>query len=155
MRNIKKTLYHGSGYGLAAHLLDNNDLLLVADEDTKQMIKEEIATRSWFEIMGDLLDPMLGNGFDWLSAEDIGALTGCELILGFDLDREAIKANDLIWWLPIYQIHNELEKLLENGELVLSYVPGDCEPEPVPALDLILPSPDLDPELRKALEATQ
>ena len=89
--------------------------------------KEELAENAqnhpdWTDVshVVELLEDFTGNGWQWLNAEDIGALTGCELILTDDgtiEDNGKVTVHGSIWWHERYAVENASEELQERGEV--------------------------------------
>lgn len=80
--------------------------------------------------MGQILEDYLCNGWSLVSAEAIGALTGCELIMGQDVtvndagDYEVDPAS-VLYWHERYQIESALERLVETGVVRLEAARGE------------------------------
>ncbi len=79
--------------------------------------------------MGVLLEDYLCNGWSLVPAEAIGALTGCELILGQgahvnDAGDYEVDPSSVLYWHERYQIESALECLVEAGVVRLEAAPG-------------------------------
>jgi len=68
-------------------------------------------------ILFDLLEDWLGNGWEFVNPEEIAALT-CAPILSNEVDRnnkgEIIKLGR-IWWFPNYQVTDPINELWTEG----------------------------------------
>ena len=81
---------------------------------------------SWssFHLFIHLFEDFTANGWYMLTPEDIGALTGCDIIVSDDVtmdDRGIVTHLGDTYWHANYQVQNPIEALLE-GELFLHKV---------------------------------
>lgn len=88
---------------------------------------------TWFSAFGDLIEWQLSNGWRWLSAEDVGALTDDtgSTILSDDVeddDQGRITRVGRLWWYPQYEVHDQLSDLLRYGEIGLQRAVADDKP---------------------------
>ncbi len=79
--------------------------------------------------LGLILEDYLCNGWSLVPAEAIGALTGCELILGQgvtvnDAGDYEVDPASVLYWHERYQIESALVELVEAGVVRLEAAPG-------------------------------
>lgn len=87
---------------------EGNGLVVTLTEEGR----EELADRKVepdFATFFNLFEDFAGNGWSTPSAEELGALTSCEIIIAWD---------DEVYWHERYQIEDAIEELL-NGRLFL------------------------------------
>lgn len=74
----------------------------------------------------DLFEDFAGNGWSVLTAEQVGGLTGCEIIISPDAvfdencnDERVLLSADPVYWHERYAIENPCDKLLTDDGLFL------------------------------------
>lgn len=82
------------------------------------------------QALGDLLEHQIGNGWDLIDPEDVGALTDSPIISDDvtieDDGTRTISGN--VWWFPNYQIENPVGTLCDKRRVIFAHVPGDPSP---------------------------
>lgn len=71
------------------------------------------------QILCDLLEDHLCNGWEFIQPEEIGALTSANIIsdeVTRDEDGNIIEIGK-VYWFPDYQIRSEVDDLADNGEV--------------------------------------
>lgn len=99
--------YDGNGNGV---------LIIRADSQERDWLRELVAEKGLTSAAEcDALEPTLCNSeFDWIAAEEIGALTDAP-ILGL---RDGEGEPTFVWAFMDYQIRSFLEDLIEKGETI-------------------------------------
>lgn len=115
----------GGTRSLAWQELPNGDLEIKVDDETREEIRERMESGEISEV--DILDIggtscMIGNGFEVVRPEEIGALTNA-LIIAYDAPRDdegVIHPDDStkVWWDPNYQVRSLLQELVDKGEFI-------------------------------------
>ena len=117
----------GKGYYVDLRVLDNGDLEITptfhAREETDHFLS--LPTK---QALSELFEDWLGNGWEFLRPEQIGALTDApiltdEIIYG---DLGNVEFLGHVWWFPNYAIENEVETLLRNGKVIFSLAKGEA-----------------------------
>lgn len=126
-RKLKRELYAEAEGWLSAHELEDGDLLICLGKEGRRAYRRDTLHQSdYYEELHEILRDMLNGPFDLIAAEDIGALTDCYLILGYDLewpsseDRPIVKEDSLVWWYGDYMIKFETEELAFKGYVILN-----------------------------------
>lgn len=130
-RAIKEELYRESPGYLSAYRLEDGDLLICMGQKGRKELRQELHKQNYYDLIHEIFQRMLGEGWELLSPEQLGALTDCYLILGYDLrypenpDEDGncdpiIEDDSDIWWFGDYQIYSETEELAHKGYLVLN-----------------------------------
>ncbi len=106
--------------------LENGNLKIALTEEG-EIERDEIQSGQWSvsDAMKDIagwIECELGNGWDWLRPEEIGALTEAP-ILSDDVERD--DNGDLtyvgrVYWYPQYEVSDPLEKLLRDGSVIFT-----------------------------------
>lgn len=84
---------------------------------------EESKDKSYIYRLGELLEWHVSNGWTWLTAEQLGALTSCELILSDDVEID--DAGDItsrpftVYWFNNYQVENPFDSWKSKGYIDL------------------------------------
>ena len=78
------------------------------EEIESQKVDEDSWKKGTNDILSDLLEWQMCNGWEWVNPEDIGALTASPIIRSPD---------GKVYWFPNYAVTCELEELLEHGEV--------------------------------------
>jgi hypothetical protein len=71
------------------------------------------------DLLHDLLEYQLCNGWEFIPPEDIGALTSAP-ILSDEAERDDhgnLTKLGQVYWFPDYAVRSELDELYENGEV--------------------------------------
>lgn len=92
-------------------------------EDLREMIEDAKANHKG-DILGDVIETMLANGFQWVQPEDISALTDAPIIsdeADYD-DQGKLVAIGRVFWFPGYQVLDPVEVLYEKGEVIFDGV---------------------------------
>ena len=110
--------------------LPNGNLKIQLTEEGKQEVIDSGSTPGAF--YGDniirmelayWLEHHLGNGWECITPEEIGALTGCDDIYSDDVARDEegvlVYVGDL-WWYPQYEVRNPAEVLVKQGYVILT-----------------------------------
>ena len=79
---------------------------LEMDEALREDLVLEESTKG-IEVMYDLLEDFIGNGWEWVAPEEIGVLTDAPIIMD---------PNDYIYWYSNYMTTSPVEDLIEKGE---------------------------------------
>jgi hypothetical protein len=110
--------------GRYADLVEGKNGLTIKlnNEGREELEHNKKHQNGWNDIhhVAELLEDFTCNGWQWLRAEDIGALTGCELILTNDAtieDNGAVTVHGSIWWHERYAIESASEQLDKYGEV--------------------------------------
>jgi hypothetical protein len=113
--------------------LPNGNLKLTLNDEGREAIADDPSVSIF-----DLIDSQLCNGWDYIDADAIGALTGCDLILSEDVERDedgdVLKVGG-VYWHPNYAIEDAVETLRDKGSFVLTYVKGEDAPEDTDATE--------------------
>lgn len=88
-------------------------------ENLREMIEDAKANRKG-DILGDVIETMLANGFQWIAPEQVGALTDAPMISD---EAECDDHGDLVkigrvFYFADYQVHDPVEVLYEKGEVI-------------------------------------
>lgn len=88
-------------------------------EDLREMI-EDAEKNHKGDILGDVIETMLANGFQWIRPEDIAALTDAPIISDeADYDDQGKLVNiGRVFWFPAYEGVDPVRVLYEKGEVV-------------------------------------
>lgn len=87
---------------------------------------EESKDKPYMHRLAELLEWHICNGWDWLSAQDLGALTCCDLILSDDVERDdtgnITSKPFTVYWFDNYQVENPFDswKHKDKGYIDLS-----------------------------------
>lgn len=70
----------------------------------------------------ELIEFQLGNGWEWISPEDIGALTGAEMLSNNAQRNDAgqLTAIETVYYWNYYQLQSPARALLEDGSIVFT-----------------------------------
>ena len=103
--------------------LPNKNLLILLND--KEELGEMLKTKKEIFI-ADLLETAnyIGNGWEELQPEDIGALTEAPIIaedVSRNEDTNEIENIGSIWWFPDYMIKDWIEILYNNGKVEFVY----------------------------------
>jgi hypothetical protein len=112
----KKGVVHGRYVDLELEARVGGNLEMVLTEDGRQEI-DELRKLPEEEAMSTLLEDHLGNGWEWLAPEEIGALTSA-MILTWDAERDdegKLKRAGPVYWDPDYQVRSTVEELAKSG----------------------------------------
>lgn len=104
------------GKNLALVLVDREELLEIK-------AKRDAGDWDHHYAESDLLEWHLGNGWERLAPEEIGALTSCEVILSEEADRDDhgnLTKVGRVYWHPNYMVEDLIDTILEKGEIVLT-----------------------------------
>jgi hypothetical protein len=103
---------------------ENGNLLITLTDEGREKMEELLASNlPHINVMLELLEHHLCNGWEALRPEEIGMMTGCELILSDDVDRDdehAVLRVGHIYWHPNYMMVDELEALCATGTFTLT-----------------------------------
>lgn len=108
----------------------------------KEELESDMDQRGIGATEADLFDKylgMIGNGFQLIAPEQVGALTD-SIILGEDVQTNEdgmVEQAEALYWYPDYQLRSFLDDLLEKGETFLSkdYFDKDEEPKEEESLE--------------------
>lgn len=107
-------------------ILQNGDLKISLTAEGREVLPELMEKNRGYSALADLIETQLCNGWHWLNAEQIGALTDSP-ILSNDVEYieggeypDNIKQVNGMWWLPDYMVTNELEELDKNGFIIFT-----------------------------------
>ncbi len=105
-------------------ILPNGDLQITADKEARAwlsgMLHDYSINQTWPALAG-----WLAHYYPWVrftKPEEIGALTSSPILVE-TANNGAPLATPRVWWIPNYQIENELETLKNTGLLVMSLAP--------------------------------
>ena len=79
---------------------------LEIDEDLRDQLVLEESSKG-IDLLYDLLEDFIGEGWEWMAPEDIGALTDAPIIMD---------PNDYVYWYSNYMVQSPVEDLIEKGE---------------------------------------
>jgi hypothetical protein len=105
-------------------ILSNGDLCFTLESNEE---KEEVSEfgHAWERILGDCIggcSPLIGNGWECVAPETIGALTDAPIVsddVGYD-DDGTINHVGRVWWFPNYMVENPVETLATTGRVVFT-----------------------------------
>lgn len=109
-------------------ILDNGDLKITADEETREYIadRQEAGVGYW-SIMADLFEGFSCNGsfthFDAGQANPFVGLTSAPCVaeeMGYP-DSGDLETIGRVWWLSDYAIRDDLGELQETGETIYHF----------------------------------
>jgi len=109
-------------------VLGNGDLKISLTNEGKEYIEDlrnesGDYTKGWSEMISDLFDHEISNGYSYVQPEDIGALTSSLIISNGIIDDETTQ-EDLdsidLWWFPQYEVRDEVKDLEDNGFIIFS-----------------------------------
>lgn len=108
---------------ISAKVLANGNLQIMVDDTNElQEIKEAVASGDQSDAsMYDAFESLVAIGYQWISPEDIGALTDAPILANGSLDDPRVK----IWWYPDYQVKSPLEDIAETGKTIFTLAPED------------------------------
>ncbi len=102
---------------------DNNTLRIAINQEGLAYL-EESENRSYMHRLGELLEWHVCNGWDWLSAEQLGALTSSEIILSDDVEiddmAEITNKPFTIYWFDNYQVKDPFHSWKTKGYIDLT-----------------------------------
>lgn len=107
--------------------LANGNLKITLTDEGRQDLPTivERKGRDSDSVMYELLEYYLSNGWDYVPAEKIGAMTGCDLIITDDIEwddnREDIINIGKVYWHANYMVESPVDAL-ENDGLILTGV---------------------------------
>jgi hypothetical protein len=109
---------------------DNGNLKITADQEARDELSETYQDGGYTKAMAEVIDAANRIGYSDVRPEWIGALTDAPII-GEDVDYETDppKVEGRVWWFPDYQIRNEIQELIDDGEVTFTLAP-DATPEP-------------------------
>ena len=103
---------------------DNERLVMSADTDSRNDLREALASRSFWVVLSDMLEPYFTNGgyrpFDASDGNPFVGLTSAPCIAE-SLDTDDDGANRIVgrfWYFPDYMVSCPIETLIEQGEVV-------------------------------------
>ena len=123
--NAEKTSY---GFYVDLAKTDDGDLAIVLTRDGREEFERIEEMRSEHGVntaLETLLEDHLGNGWELVPPEDIGALTSAP-ILSDEIERDddgEITEVGRVYWYPDYQVRDEIEVLRERLVVVFHGVP--------------------------------
>ena len=92
---------------------------LEMDESVRDQLIEE---SSKGDVIYDLLEDFIGEGWEWVAPEDIGALTDAPIITdpnGYEVISQ-VDSDEVyyyyVYWYPNYMVQSPVEDLIEKGE---------------------------------------
>ena len=107
--------------------LPNNNLKIVLDDKkTLESLYEDFkdGSKSWTQIWFDLMESHFCNGYS--HGDGLIGLTDSPIILDYlpyDEDGNIVHPSDgKVWWFPQYETTDPIETLLENGEVIFTFV---------------------------------
>jgi hypothetical protein len=112
--------------------LANGDLKVILTDEGRELCEDYQSQGEWPDL-GDLVEDFLGNGWSWVRAEDIGALTGNDNLITDEYsmdDYGTIEFIGTVYAYEPYAIYLESEKLYEHGYIILTGYPHDEEANP-------------------------
>jgi len=125
MMNAEKTSY---GFYVDLAKTDDGDLAIVLTREGREeseRIEEMRSEHGVHAALETLLEDHLGNGWELVPPEDIGALTSAP-ILSDEIERDddgEITEVGRVYWYPDYQVRDEIEALRERLVVVFHGVP--------------------------------
>jgi hypothetical protein len=66
--------------------------------------------------MFQVFEYLTANGLNWISPENIGALTSSPILS--DTPDGDIREDSKVWWFPNYQVESPLRTLVEKGRVI-------------------------------------
>jgi hypothetical protein len=109
--------------------LPNGNLKLTLNDEGREELVDYLSN---YPTIHDLMESQLCNGWDRVQPEEVGGLTGCDLIISDDVERDddgdIVKVGG-VYWHPNYAIEDPVETLRDTGSFVLTYVKGEDAPE--------------------------
>ena len=107
--------------------LPNGNLKVQLTEDGKQEAAE-IASGNFYvgeykQFLAYWMEHHLGNGWENVTPEEIGALTDCDDIYSDDVARDeegVLVYMGALWWYPQYEVRNPAEVLVRQGYVILT-----------------------------------
>lgn len=109
---------------------NDGSLKITADAEAREELKAAYADGGYPRAFDDILEAGLRSGFERIRPEYIGALTdspifGEEVTYEDDLTQ---RVEGRVWWFPEYQVINEVEELIQKGEVTFTLA-SEYEPE--------------------------
>ncbi len=104
-------------------VIEGGNLKISLTPEGKELIEEMRAdsTKGWLDIITELFEYEMCNGYSYVQPEHIGALTS-SLIIGDGFIDEDTSIEDInttnTWWFPDYQVLNEIDELYEKGYII-------------------------------------
>ena len=122
---IESTSY---GFYVDLQKTDEGHLEIVLNESGREEFETIDEMRSAHGIdaaLATLLEDHLGNGWEMVPPQDIGALTSSPILSDEDErdDEEAITEVGRVYWYPEYQVCDEIEELRERLVVLFRGVP--------------------------------
>lgn len=109
-------LYVNENYSLTMKVVDADAI--------KDLLFEQTVDVNTDQALWLLMEDHLCNGFDWISPEEIGALTSSPIFSNSvvcDPEDNHIVECDYVWWYPQYEVYSPVEELLKHGEVTFTY----------------------------------
>ena len=74
------------------------------------------------DMLRDIIEHQLCNGWTWVQPEDIGALTEAPILSDNIVynDNDIVEFINNVWWYPNYMIDNLIEKLYGDGYIIFT-----------------------------------
>jgi len=123
-RIVAENRQHHGEYVVLEETPEGNLRMTLTEEGHREA--EEVRATPEEDALAGLLEDHFGAGWEWVSPEEIGALTSA-MILTNDATRDdngELTGIGRVYWDPQYQVRNTVEELL-NGEVVWQGVVGD------------------------------
>jgi len=105
------------------NVLPNGNLCIELTDEGKEEIEDLWSNHpEWndYDILRELIEHQLCNGWSWLNPEDVGALTEAPILsdgASYD-DDGAMEVYGKVWWYPNYMVDELSVVLHDDGKLI-------------------------------------
>jgi hypothetical protein len=108
-------------------ILPNGNLKISLTNEGKIELTEmqEQYKEKWSDetMLREIIEHQLCNGWDWLSAGQVGALTDSPILSNdviYNENTDEIESADHCWWYPDYMVTDFVQALLTDGHLIFT-----------------------------------
>lgn len=114
-----------TSHGLTAEWPDEGgDLVITASAEAREAIKDALEQeRPLQEIEFETLEPLINNGLDWISPEQVGALTNAPMLCDGDPVPDSTNSDGPgnVWAFMDYELRSFAEDLRDEGRAVWTW----------------------------------
>jgi len=124
-KTASESIYGDSSIELSED--SSGNLVITVTDEGREEIKDayDSGKKSPDDVLYDIFEGAIGNGFTWIAPETIGALTDAPIIgLDVSIDDDGypqLDRDSKVWWYPEYQISDPMEDLAELGTISFTF----------------------------------
>lgn len=107
--------------------LPNGNLKLTLTEAGWQECQEADELVGQLPSLNDLIEYQLGNGWDEIAPEEIGALTSAPILSDTARYNDAgdLTGVGTVYWFPAYEVFDPVERMYRKGEVIFQGVESE------------------------------